>query len=66
MAARSKEWVCGSWFAGIAGSNSTGGIVVCSEGCVLLGSGLCDGPIPRQEESCRVPLCVCVCVCVCH
>ena len=28
--------------------------------CVLSGRGLCDGPIPRPEES----YCVCVCVCV--
>ena len=26
MAARSNEWVCGVWLAGIAGSNPTGGI----------------------------------------
>jgi hypothetical protein len=32
------------------------------ECCVLSGKGLCDGLIPRPEESYRV--CVCVCVCV--
>ena len=26
---------------------------------------LCDGPITRPEESCRVCVYVCVCVCVC-
>ena len=29
VAARSKAWVCGYSFAGIAGSNSTGGMDVC-------------------------------------
>ena len=32
------------------------------ECCVLSSKGLCEGPIPRLEESYRV--CVCVCVCV--
>jgi len=27
---------------------------VCCECCVLTGRGLCDWPIPRSEESCRV------------
>jgi hypothetical protein len=27
---------------------------VCCEFCVVLGRGLCDGPIPRPEESYRV------------
>ena len=30
--------------------------------CVLLGRGICDGPITRPEESYR--LCVCVYVCL--
>ena len=34
------------------------------EYCVLSGIGLCNGPIPRPEESYRVCVCVCVCVCV--
>jgi hypothetical protein len=34
-----------------AGSNPAGGIDVYFECCVLSGSGLCDGPIPRPEES---------------
>ena len=25
MTARFKEWVCGRWLAGVAGSNTTGG-----------------------------------------
>jgi len=29
MAARSKAWVCSRWHAGIAGSNSAGGMDVC-------------------------------------
>ena len=37
---------------------------VSSECFVLLGRGLCFGPITRPEESYRV-CCVCVCVCVC-
>jgi hypothetical protein len=34
---------------------------VSCECCVLSGRGLCDGPIPRTEESYRV--CVCVIEC---
>jgi hypothetical protein len=30
---------------------------VCCECCVLSGRGLCDGPIPRPEESYRLWLC---------
>ena len=44
-------------------SNPTG--AACSSGancCVLLGGGLCYGPITRPEESSRV--CVCVCMCM--
>ena len=36
-------------------SNPGGGwMFVCCECCVLLGRGLCDRPITRPEESCRV------------
>jgi hypothetical protein len=35
---------------------------LCCECCMLLGRGLCDGPISQPEESYHV--CVCVCVCV--
>jgi hypothetical protein len=51
LAARSKVWVCGSFFAGIEGSNLAGGVDVCLLGCVLSGRGLCDGLIARPEES---------------
>jgi hypothetical protein len=34
---------------------------VSCECCVLSGTGLCDGPIPRQEV--RAPVCVCLNVC---
>ena len=47
-------WVCGHSLAGIAGSNPAGGMDVCREYCVLLGRGLCVGPIPRPGESYRV------------
>jgi hypothetical protein len=38
------------------GSNPTGGMDVCLlySVCVLSGRGLCDGPIPRPEESYRL------------
>jgi hypothetical protein len=29
VASRYKEWVCGSWLAGTAGSNPAGGVDVC-------------------------------------
>ena len=37
------------------------GLSVSFECCVLSGRGLCDGPIPRPEESYRVRACACVC-----
>ena len=64
MAARSKAWFCCRSFAGIAGSNSIGGMDVCLL-WVLLGRGLCVGLITRPEESYSVCVCVCVCACVC-
>jgi len=39
-------------------------ISVSRECCVLLGTGLCDGPITRAEESYRERERECVCVCV--
>ena len=53
LAAPSKAWACGRSLAEIVGSNPTGGarMSVC---CVLSGRGLCDGLIPRPEESYRV------------
>ena len=50
--------VFGRSLAGIAGSNSSGGMDDCFLCFVLSDRGLCDGPITRPE-------CVCVCVCVC-
>jgi hypothetical protein len=50
----------GHSFAGTVGLNPAG----CMDLCllrVLSSSRLCDGPIPRLEESYRV-----VCMCVCH
>ena len=59
MAERSKAWVCSGSPARIAGSNPAGGMDVCCECCVLSGRVLCDGPIPRPEESYRLWLCDC-------
>jgi hypothetical protein len=39
---------------------STGHGCLCCECCVLSSRGLCDGPIPRPEESYRL-WCVIVC-----
>ena len=64
VAARSKHWVCGCSLAGIAGSNPAGVMNVCRECWVLSGRGLCDGPIPRLEESYR--LCVSLNVMKCN
>jgi len=60
VAARSKAWVCVRWIAGIAGSNTIGGmdIYLLWVQCVSV-RGLCDGPIRRPEESYRQ--CVCYC-----
>ena len=52
MTAWSKAWVCGRSLAGIVGSNPARGHGCLSVVCyVLLGIGLCDGLIPRQEAS---------------
>jgi len=62
LAARSKAWVCDTLLAGIAGSNSTGGMGVSlslsCRCCVLPGRGLCDGLITRPEEFYRVFVCL--------
>jgi hypothetical protein len=52
---RSKAYLCGRALAGIMGLNPTGGMDICLL-CVfvLSGRGLCDGPIPRPEESHRL------------
>ena len=54
MAARSKAWVGGRTSAETAGSNSTGGMEVCCDCCLLSRRGLCDGLITRPEESYRM------------
>jgi hypothetical protein len=51
VSARFKAWVSGRSLAGIAGSNPAGGIDV---SCVLSGTGLCAGQLPRPEQSYRV------------
>ena len=57
-----KARVCGRPLSGNAGSNPAEALMsVSCECCVLSGRGLCDGPIPRPEES--YWLC---CVIVCH
>jgi hypothetical protein len=53
VAARSKAWVFGCSFIGIADSNPAV-VDVCCECCVLSGRGLCVGLIIRPEESYRV------------
>jgi hypothetical protein len=53
VAARSTAWNCGRSLAGIADSSPAGGMDV-SGCCVLLGRGLCNGPITRPGESYRV------------
>jgi hypothetical protein len=61
VAELSKVSVYSRSLAGIAGSNPAGAwIFVCCGCCVLSGRGLCDGPIPRPEESYRLR-CVIVC-----
>jgi hypothetical protein len=60
-AAKSKAWICGRAIVGIVVSNPTGGMEICVL-CVfvLSGRGLCDGPIPRPEES-YLLWCMCEC-----
>ena len=49
-----------------AGSNPAGGIDACLVNVLCCADiGLCDGPIPRPEESYGVCVCVCVCVIEC-
>ena len=52
--------VCGRSHAETEGSNLAEGMDVYCERCLLLGRGLCDGPITLPEESCRL-WCVIVC-----
>jgi hypothetical protein len=52
---RSKAYVCDLALPGIVGSNPTGGMDVCLLWVfVLSGRGLCNGTIPRPEESYRL------------
>jgi hypothetical protein len=63
VAARCKVLVCGRALVGIMGSNPTVGMDVCILWVfVLSGRGLCDGPIPRPDDS--YWLCSCVCLSV--
>jgi hypothetical protein len=55
VATPSKASVCCLALAGIVGSNPTGGVdVYFLWAFVLPGTGLCDGPIPRPEETYRL------------
>ena len=54
VAARSTAQVCGRSPTEIVDSNSTEGMDVCCECCVLSGRGLYDEPITRPEESYRL------------
>jgi hypothetical protein len=61
VAEQSKARVHSRSLAGTAGSNTAGDMVSVRGKCVVLsGRGLCDGPIPRPEESYRL-WCVIVC-----
>jgi hypothetical protein len=61
---RSKARVCARSPVEFEGSNpegdSAGWLSVCFECCELSGTSLCDGPIPRSEDSYTVCGCVCV------
>jgi len=59
VAARSKAWVCGRFFAGNVVRIPPGSwMSVSCECCVLSGRGLCIGLITCPEESYRVRWCV--------
>ena len=61
-----KSRVCDCSHAEIVYSNPTGAwISVFCEFYVLSGRGLCDGPIPRPDESYRVYACVALIVLKC-
>jgi len=62
VAARSKAWVCGRSFAGIAGSNLAGGMDVFRLSVLCL---VRYRSLGRPDPSSRgIRVCVCVCVCV--
>jgi len=55
VAAQTKEWICDRWLAEIRVRIPPGAWMPFScEGCVLSGSGPCDGPITSSDESYRV------------
>jgi len=59
--------VCDRSLAGIMGSNPAGAWMSVFCGCcVLLGRGLCDGPIPVSEKPYRVCVCVSLSVIRCY
>ena len=62
MIARSTKWVCGRSLAKTVGSNPIGehGYLSVVNVVCCQGRDLCDGLIPRTEESYR-PWCVVVC-----
>jgi hypothetical protein len=60
LSKRSKVRVCGRSPFRIAGSNPYRDRAVCFECCKLSGISLCEGPIPRSEDSYRVCGWVCV------
>ena len=58
LASWSKAYVWGRLLAGTGVSNTANARVSISyECCLLSGRGLCDGPIPRPEDSYRVCMC---------
>jgi len=66
VATRSKAWVYSCPVLGLQFQIPPGvWMSVSSECCVLSGRGLCDGPVPRPEESCRMCMRACVCVIEC-
>jgi len=63
MAEQSKASFCDLSSVGIARSNPTGGMDVCScDCCVFLGRGLCGGLITRLGSPSDCGVCVCVIV----
>jgi len=67
VAALSEANACGRSLFGTAGSNPAGGteVSLSYKCCVLSEGGLCDGPIPRPEQSTRWCVCVRACITVC-
>jgi hypothetical protein len=67
VAAQSKACVYCLSLPEIAGSNPVGGMDVSScECCLWSGKDVCDGPIPRLEESYRVCVCASLSVIRCN